>query len=128
MSCVWREKERPRPSRLRTSNISLALALLSVNEGVAQNVLRRWRIDIHALRQSVAADSTTTPLDDLIALAHGEQRNLGHTYLGTEHLLLALLHHTNNGAARFLHEQGVDLVTARQDVLKELDPNFTSEM
>jgi len=102
----------------------LSIALLSLNEGCAMNVLARWPIDIVALRKAVAAQVEATPLDSALDVARAEQRRLGHWYLGTEHLLLALVQHGQNTVAQLLQQQGMDLTKAREQVLKELDPNF----
>jgi ATP-dependent Clp protease ATP-binding subunit ClpC len=75
----------------------------------------------------VSAHENTTPLDSVLGIASEEQRRMGHTHLGTEHLFLALIQHRENAAAKFLEQQGLDLTKAREQVLKELDPNFTGE-
>jgi ATP-dependent Clp protease ATP-binding subunit ClpA len=49
-----------------------------------------------------------------MAMAALEARELGSTRLGTEHLLLGLLAHTEGGAARLLNESGVTLPAARR--------------
>lgn len=46
-----------------------------------------------------------------------EARTLGHNYVGTEHLLLGLLHQPNSVAAQLLIEQGATLDGIRRVVL-----------
>src|SRR5205085_1848601 len=47
-----------------------------------------------------------------------------HTYVGTEHILLGLLREGDGVAARVLKTLEVNVETTRQEILKELDPNF----
>ncbi|NQT21581.1 MAG: hypothetical protein HQ592_17890, partial [Planctomycetes bacterium] len=48
-------------------------------------------------------------------------RNIGHNYVGTEHLLLGLLRENEGLAAKVLTNMGVTLETVRKEVLKFLD-------
>src|SRR6185312_12699618 len=63
----------------------------------------------------------------VIALAQKEAKNLNHTYVGTEHLLLGLLREGDGVAAKVLRALDVDIELARQEILKELDPNFAAQ-
>ncbi len=54
----------------------------------------------------------------VIALAQKEAKNLNHTYVGTEHLLLGLLREGDGVAAKVLRALDVDIEEARQRVLK----------
>lgn len=49
-------------------------------------------------------------------MAHQEARRLHHRYLGPEHVLLGLLLHDDNQAARVLRAHGLDLATVRTEV------------
>jgi ATP-dependent Clp protease ATP-binding subunit ClpC len=60
----------------------------------------------------------------VLALASKEAKALHHSYVGTEHILLGLLREGDGVAARVLKSLEVDIERARQEVLKELDPNF----
>src|SRR6185295_143852 len=60
----------------------------------------------------------------VLALAAKEAKALNHSYVGTEHILLGLLREGDGVAARVLKNLDIDLERARQEVLKELDPNF----
>src|SRR5258706_14109824 len=51
-----------------------------------------------------------------VVLAQEEARMLSHGYIGTEHLLLGLVHEGEGVAARALETMGVSLETARQQV------------
>ncbi|HSI67502.1 MAG TPA: ATP-dependent protease ATP-binding subunit ClpC [Planococcus sp. (in: firmicutes)] len=59
----------------------------------------------------------------VIELSVDESRKLGHSYIGTEHLLLALIREGEGVAARVLGNSGVSLNKARQQVLQLLGSN-----
>src|SRR5690606_2371813 len=59
----------------------------------------------------------------VIELSLDESRKLGHSYVGTEHLLLALIREGEGVAARVLANAGVSLNKARQQVLQLLGSN-----
>ncbi len=59
----------------------------------------------------------------VIELSVDESRKLGHSYIGTEHLLLALIREGEGVAARVLNNAGVSLNKARQQVLQLLGSN-----
>src|SRR4029079_4683215 len=48
-------------------------------------------------------------------------------YVGTEHILLGLLREGDGVAARVLKNLDVDIEQTRQEILKELDPNFAGQ-
>lgn len=54
----------------------------------------------------------------VVRLAYIESRELGHPVLADEHLLLGLLRHGEGRAAELLHQQGLDLDTARAELLR----------
>ena len=66
----------------------------------------------------------TPMLKKVLALAVKEAKALRHTYVGTEHLLLGLLGVSESVAAKVLTNLNVNAEKARQEILKELDPNF----
>src|SRR5690625_567893 len=59
----------------------------------------------------------------VIELSMDEARKLGHTYVGTEHILLGLIREGEGVAARVLNNLGVSLNKARQQVLQLLGNN-----
>ena len=61
----------------------------------------------------------------VIELSVDESRKLGHAYIGTEHILLALIREGEGVAARVLTNAGVSLNKARQQVLLLLGNNDT---
>jgi hypothetical protein len=54
----------------------------------------------------------------IMRLAEVERRQLGHPYLGDEHLLLGVLAHGSNRAAAMLNERGLHLAGARSDLAR----------
>ena len=72
-----------------------------------------WRVPVFldrgVLRFSASAHG-------VLAVAPEEARKLGHDYVGTEHILLALIHDADSAAARPLMHLGVSLEAIRQQV------------
>jgi len=67
----------------------------------------------------------TPRVKKVLALAAKEAKALNHSYVGTEHILLGLLREGDGVAARVLKSLDVDIERTRNEILKELDPNFT---
>jgi len=118
----------------------LLLGLIKLGQGVAVNVLQSMGIDLETVRMEVEKQVGTGPdqkmignipytprVKKVIELAQKEAKNLNHTYVGTEHLLLGLLREGDGVAAKVLRALDVDIEEARQRVLKELDPNFAAQ-
>ena len=118
----------------------LLLGLIKLGSGVAVNVLQKMGLDLETVRMEVEKQVGTGPDQKVIGnipytprvkkvldLARREAKSLNHTYIGTEHILLGLLREGDGVAARILRNLDVDIEQARQEVLKELDPNFAGE-
>jgi ATP-dependent Clp protease ATP-binding subunit ClpC len=118
----------------------LLLGLIKLGQGVAVNVLQKMGLDLETVRMEVEKQVGTGPdqkmignipytprVKKVIALAQKEAKNLNHTYVGTEHLLLGLLREGDGVAAKVLRNLDVDIEAARQEILKELDPNFAAQ-
>jgi ATP-dependent Clp protease ATP-binding subunit ClpC len=118
----------------------LLLGLIKLGQGVAVNVLQKMGLDLETVRMEVEKQTGTGPDQKMIGnipytprvkkvldLARREAKNLNHTYIGTEHLLLGLLREGDGIAATVLRNLDVDIEQTRQEILKELDPNFASE-
>src|ERR1035441_6627004 len=115
----------------------LLLGLIKLGQGVAVNVLQKLGLDLETVRMAVEKAVGTGPdqkmtgnipytplVKKALALAAQEAKNLNHTYVGTEHILLGLLREGDGVAARVLKDLDVDIEQTRQEILKELDPNF----
>src|SRR5437867_2520637 len=115
----------------------LLLGLIKLGQGVAVNVLQKLGLDLETVRMEVEKQVGTGPdqkmignipytprVKKVLALAAKEAKALNHTYVGTEHILLGLLREGDGVAARVLKNLDVDIEQTRQEILKELDPNF----
>lgn len=118
----------------------LLLGLIKLGQGVAVNVLQKMGLDLDTVRlevekqvgtgpdQKVSGNIPLTPrVKKVLSLATKEAKALNHTYVGTEHILLGLLREGDGVAARVLKSLDVDIEQTRQEILKELDPNFTAQ-
>ena len=117
----------------------LLLGLINLGQGVAVNVLQKMGLDLDTVRQAVdeqvglgpeAKPSGNVPytprVKKVLALAGKEAKHLNHSYVGTEHILLGLLREGEGVAARVLKSLDVDVERCRNEILSELDPNFSS--
>ncbi len=118
----------------------LLLGLIKLGQGVAVNVLQKMNLDLETVRMEVEKQVGTGPdqkmignipytprVKKVLALASKEAKALNHTYVGTEHILLGLLREGDGVAARVLKNLEVDIEQTRQEILKELDPNFAAQ-
>src|SRR5207248_1450320 len=67
----------------------------------------------------------TPRAQQVLQLARKEADRFNHNYVGTEHLLLGLMREGEGVAARVLKSLEIDIERTRNEILKELDPNFT---
>jgi ATP-dependent Clp protease ATP-binding subunit ClpC len=78
--------------------------------------------------QKASGNIPYTPrVKKVLALANKEAKALNHSYVGTEHLLLGLLREGEGVAARVLKRLDVDIQRTRNEILAEIDPNFSPE-
>jgi len=114
------------------------LGLIKLGQGVAVNVLQKMGLDLETVRMEVEKHVGSHPetkmvgnipytprVKKVLALAGKEAKALNHSYVGTEHILLGLLREGEGVAARVLKSLEVDIERTRNEILKELDPNFT---
>ncbi len=118
----------------------LLLGLIKLGQGVAVSVLQKMGLDLETVRGEVekqvgTGQETKTPVGSIpytprvkkvLALAGKEAKALNHSYVGTEHILLGLLREGEGVAARVLKTLDIDIERTRQEILKELDPQFAS--
>ncbi|MEN9282961.1 MAG: hypothetical protein RLZZ179_454 [Verrucomicrobiota bacterium] len=118
----------------------LLLGLIKLGQGVAVNVLQKLGLDLETVRmevekqvgsgqeQKMVGNIPYTPrVKKVLALASKEARALNHSYVGTEHILLGLLREGEGVAAQVLKSLEIDIERTRNEILKELDPNFTPQ-
>lgn len=111
----------------------ILLGLIREGEGVASAVLNNLNVDLDQIHErveeSVSKGKATIALGELpytsrakkvLEFAMAEARDLNHSYVGTEHLLLGLLREEKGIAAQVLNSLGVTLDEARTEALKVL--------
>ncbi len=110
----------------------ILLGLIHEGEGVAAKALESLGISLEAVREKVeetigpAGSSTTgsppfTPrAKKVLELSLREALQLGHNYIGTEHMLLGLVREGEGVAAQVLVSLGADLSRVRQQVIQLL--------
>jgi ATP-dependent Clp protease ATP-binding subunit ClpC len=112
----------------------ILLGLIREGEGVAATVLQNLNVELDEIQQKIeetvkkgkAASATgpdlpyTSRAKKVLELAMSEARELAHSYVGTEHLLLGLLREEKGIAAQVLTDAGVNLEAARAETLRIL--------
>jgi ATP-dependent Clp protease ATP-binding subunit ClpC len=110
----------------------LLLGLIHEGEGVAAKTLRAMGINLDAVRKEVqeiigrgqeppAGHIPFTPrAKKVLELSLRESTQLGHNYIGTEHILLGLVREGEGVAAEVLVKLGADLRRVRQQVIQLL--------
>ena len=117
----------------------ILLGLIHEGEGVAAKALESLGISLDAVRQQVEeiigqgqqAPSGHIPFTPrtkkVLELALRESQQLGHNYIGTEHILLGLIREGDGVAAQVLVKLGADLNRVRQQVLQLLHGRSAEE-
>ncbi|MDP9341312.1 MAG: ATP-dependent Clp protease ATP-binding subunit [Actinomycetota bacterium] len=110
----------------------ILLGLIHEGEGVAAKALESLGISLEAVRQQVeeiigqgqAAPTGHIPFTPrakkVLELSLREALQLGHNYIGTEHILLGLIREGEGVAAQVLQKLGADLNRVRQQVIQLL--------
>ena len=116
----------------------ILLGLIKLGQGVAVSVLQKMGLDLETVRGAVekqvgvGQESKAQPsipytprVKKVLALAGKEAKALNHSYVGTEHILLGLLREGEGVAARVLKSLEIDIERTRNEILRELDPQFS---
>ena len=127
-----KEAQRLNHNYLGTEHV--LLGLLKLGQGIAVNVLRSFNLDYDIVRieverlvgfgpeiQVYGDPALTGKVKKVFEYANEEALTLNHNYVGTEHLLLALLRQVDGVAAQVLENLNVNLKDIRKEVLKELE-------
>ncbi len=138
MNLARQEAQRFNHEYLGTEHI--LLGLVQEGSGVAANVLKNMGIDLAKIRSEVEkivkTGSTMVSVGQLpftprakkvLELSMEEASNLGHNYIGTEHLLLGLIKENEGIAAQVLLNLGVKLEDVREEVLDFLGAESNDE-
>ena len=128
MNLARQEAQRFNHEYLGTEHI--LLGLVQEGSGVAANVLKQLSIDLDKIRVEVEKIVKTGPsmvtmgqlpftpkAKKVLELSLEEASNLGHNYIGTEHILLGLIKENEGIAAQVLMNLGVKLEDVREEVL-----------
>jgi ATP-dependent Clp protease ATP-binding subunit ClpC len=138
MNLARQEAQRFNHEYLGTEHI--LLGLVQEGSGVAANVLKNMSIDLAKIRSEVEKIVKTGPsmvtmgqlpftprAKKVLELSMEEASNLGHNYIGTEHLLLGLIKENEGIAAQVLMNLGVKLEDVREEVLEFLGADNQEE-
>jgi ATP-dependent Clp protease ATP-binding subunit ClpC len=123
--------------RLGHNNIGtehILLGLVREGEGIAAKALQSLGVQVERIQEEVEkligvgkqpmqSIHYTPRAKKVVELSQDEARKLGHSYVGTEHILLGLIREGEGVAARVLNNLGISLNKARQQVLKLLGSN-----
>ncbi|GGH85478.1 ATP-dependent Clp protease ATP-binding subunit ClpC [Pullulanibacillus pueri] len=126
--------------RLGHNNVGtehILLGLVREGEGIAAKALKALNLNPEKIQKEVEAligkgsDTQQPPhytprAKRVIELSMDEARKIGHSYVGTEHILLGLIREGEGVAARVLNNLGVSLNKARQQVLQLLGSHESS--
>ena len=119
----------------------ILLGLIREGEGVAAAVLQNLNVDLDEIQQKIeetvkkgkaaAAAGPDLPYTSrakkVLELAMTEARELNHSYVGTEHLLLGLLREEKGIAAQVLTDAGVNLEQSRAETLRLLGSDMPQQ-
>ncbi len=128
------KKEASRYNHHYVGTEHILLGLIDLNEGIAMVVLQKLSVDPEVVRNEIESrvgfgpeaktvgEAPFTPkANNVIKYAVSDARELGHSYVGTEHILLGLLNESDGVAAKVLQSLGISLESAQKLVLEELD-------
>jgi ATP-dependent Clp protease ATP-binding subunit ClpA len=119
----------------------ILLGLIREGDGVAATMLQNLSVDMDAMERVIdetvkrgnPAQTTgpdlpyTSRAKKVLELAMAEAREVNHSYVGTEHLLLGLLREQMGIAAQVLHDAGVTTEDARAEMLRILGSEVPQE-
>src|SRR3989338_3560461 len=116
----------------------ILLGLIALGEGVAAQVLANLGVDLRRVRSEIekivgTGDNVmllgeipfTPRAKKVLEYAVEEAQHMGHSYVGTEHLLLGLIREEEGVAARVLENLGLRLDVVREEVLNLLGEGQT---
>lgn len=110
----------------------ILLGLLREGEGIAAQVLKNKGISLEAVRnnfeqlvgtgqEKVTQVMGYTPrTKTVLEYSLNEARSLGHNYIGTEHILLALIREGDGLAAQMLKAMGIDFGSIVQEIVSQI--------
>ena len=137
---VLAQKEAERFNHDYVGTEHLLLGLIVLGEGVAVSVLKSMGLNLDQLRMEVeklcgvggptkqAGLVPFTPrLKRVLILAAKEAKDMNYNFIGTEHLLLALMREGESAAAKILSNMKIDINEVRRQVIQALDSDYLPE-
>jgi len=117
----------------------MLLGLIKDGEGVAIKALINLSADLQMLREDIISNSQRSGgillLGDVppsaraqrvLELSADEARNMGHNYIGTEHILLGILREGNSTIINAFEKQGIKISSVREEINRLLGTNRTA--
>ncbi len=114
----------------------ILLGLIREGEGVAVKALINLGVDLNMLREDIIANTKktggilllgdvppSTRAQRVLELSADEARNMGHNYIGTEHLLLGLLREGDSVILGAFDKQGIKISHVREEINRLLGNN-----
>ncbi len=112
----------------------ILLGLIREGEGIAATIIQNLGVDLEALADAIESIVKrgrpgspvgpdlpyTSRAKKVLELAMSEAREVNHSYVGTEHLLLGLLREEKGIAAQVLTDKGITLAKARDEMISIL--------
>jgi len=115
----------------------LFLGLLREGEGLAARILINLGLDLDLLQEEIEnmlpKGKNTLLIGDIpisentkkvLKLAQDESKNMGHTYVGTEHLLMGIMSYSNNFVVELLLSEGVDIELVKEEIQNILGETY----
>ncbi len=116
----------------------ILLGLIREGEGIAVKALINLGVDFNMLREEIVANTKktggilllgdvppSTRAQRVLELSADEARNMGHNYIGTEHLLLGLIREGDSIILNAFEKQGVKISDVREEINRLLGTNKT---
>ena len=133
-----REAERLNHDHIGTEH--LLLGIIALNEGIAVEALKSLGLNLEQLRMEVEKSfgvggatqidgprPLTTRLKRVLLIAAKEAQAMNYNFIGTEHLLLAILREGGSSAARILANLNIRPESILEVVSQALDPDYIPE-
>ena len=130
---ILAQEEAKRLNHDQLSPEHILLGLIRDGDGIAVKALVNLGINLSQLREELESairkndnnlligEIPTSPrVDKILKLSSLEARNLSHTYIGTEHLLLGILKEENGTAALILESKSLNVEKIRNEILRLL--------
>lgn len=137
MALANQEAEKLDREHVATEHILFGLMKEGTDAGA--QVLKKFNVDLHKVQLEVERYDKATPeapiahehyvpkIQTITEYAVEEARHLGNNYVGTEHIVLALLREENGNAAAILTGMGIKLEDLRRETLDAIAHGAISE-